>query len=46
VLVLETPSGGGMGRVADRDPGRVRSDLEAELISQQAARDVYGIEDA
>jgi N-methylhydantoinase B len=46
VLVLETPGGGGLGRVADRDPAWVRSDLEAELISQQAARDVYGIEDA
>jgi N-methylhydantoinase B len=41
-LVMETPGGGGMGDVARRDPERVRADLEAGLISEQAARDRYG----
>ena len=45
VLVMETPGGGGIGEAARRDPGRVRADLAAGLISEQAARQAYGLED-
>jgi N-methylhydantoinase B len=44
VLVMETPGGGGIGDVAGRDPAQVHADLEAGLISEQAARDQYGVE--
>jgi N-methylhydantoinase B len=44
VLVMETPGGGGIGDVAGRDPAQVHADLEAGLISEQAARDHYGVE--
>jgi N-methylhydantoinase B len=44
VLVMETPGGGGMGDVARRDPERVRDDLEAGLISEDAARAHYGVD--
>ena len=44
VLVMETPGGGGMGDVARRDPARVRADLEAGLISAEAAREQYGVD--
>jgi N-methylhydantoinase B len=42
-LIMETPGGGGMGDVTRRDPERVRLDLEAGLISAEAARQVYGL---
>jgi N-methylhydantoinase B len=42
-LIKETPGGGGMGDVTRRDPERVRQDLEAGLISAEAARQVYGL---
>lgn len=41
VLVMETPGGGGMGKVAERGAERVRADLEAGLISERAAREEY-----
>jgi N-methylhydantoinase B len=44
VLVLETPGGGGMGDVRRRDPQRLRADLDAALISPEAARADYGFE--
>ncbi|MFW6093870.1 MAG: hydantoinase B/oxoprolinase family protein [Pseudomonadota bacterium] len=44
VLVMETPGGGGIGDANDRDRERVRADLEAELISPAAAREVYGFD--
>jgi N-methylhydantoinase B len=43
-LVMETPGGGGMGDVACRDPARIRADLDAGLISAEAAREVYGLD--
>ena len=43
MLVMETPGGGGMGAVADRDPALVHADLQAGLISEQAARDQYDL---
>ena len=42
-LVMETPGGGGIGEVAQRDPARVREDLEAGLISPHAAEAIYGL---
>ena len=41
-LVMETPGGGGMGDVRARDPAQIRADLAAGLISEQAAREIYG----
>ncbi|MGD8832979.1 MAG: hydantoinase B/oxoprolinase family protein [Pseudomonadales bacterium] len=45
-LVLETPGGGGLGPVADRDPAAIRADLAAGLVSPAAARKAYGLDDA
>jgi N-methylhydantoinase B len=44
-LIMETPGGGGIGDAARRDPARVRADLEAGLVSPEAAREIYGLED-
>jgi N-methylhydantoinase B len=44
-LVMETPGGAGMGAVDQRDPVRVKEDVEAGLSSRQAARDIYGVEE-
>ena len=44
-LVMETPGGGGIGNVSDRDPAAVRADREAGLISDVATRFDYGVED-
>jgi len=44
VLVMETPGGGGSGDPANRDPARIRADVDAGLISAAAARAVYGTE--
>jgi N-methylhydantoinase B len=44
-LVMETPGGAGVGAVAQRDPSRVKEDVEAGLVSAEAARDVYGLGD-
>ncbi len=43
-LVMETPGGAGMGRVAERDPDRIAADVEAGLVSPDAARDRYGLD--
>jgi N-methylhydantoinase B len=45
-LVMETPGGAGMGNVAERDRERIGADLEAGLVSPEAARDVYGFDAA
>jgi N-methylhydantoinase B len=44
-LVMETPGGAGMGAVEQRNLERVKDDLDAGLISLEAARDVYGWKD-
>jgi N-methylhydantoinase B len=44
-LVMQTPGGGGIGQVADRDPAKVRADLAAGLVSPHAARADYGLDD-
>ncbi len=43
VIVTETPGGGGWGAPRERDPGAVRSDVAAGLLSPERARDVYGV---
>jgi N-methylhydantoinase B len=45
-LVMETPGGGGMGDVAQRDPAKVHADMAAGLVSRRAAVEDYGVEDA
>lgn len=42
-LVVELPGGGGWGDPKTRDRDAVRADLEAGLISDAAARNVYGL---
>jgi N-methylhydantoinase B len=41
-LIFETPGGGGIGEPAARDRQAVADDLNAELISVDTARNVYG----
>jgi N-methylhydantoinase B len=42
-LLTVTPGGGGWGDPNDRDPRRVRQDVQAGLITRERARDVYGV---
>jgi N-methylhydantoinase B len=42
-VLTVTPGGGGWGDPHDRDPERVRRDVEASLITRQRAREVYGV---
>ncbi|MFK7941750.1 MAG: hydantoinase B/oxoprolinase family protein [Paracoccaceae bacterium] len=44
-LIFETPGGGGHGSASDRDRSAVARDLEDDLISQEAAKNVYGWQD-
>ena len=44
VIRLVTAGGGGFGSPEERDIDRVAEDLRNELISEDAARDVYGLE--
>jgi N-methylhydantoinase B len=43
VLFIRTAGGGGWGRPADRDPDRVRRDVEDGMVSVEAARREYGV---
>ncbi|HUI95275.1 MAG TPA: hydantoinase B/oxoprolinase family protein, partial [Xanthobacteraceae bacterium] len=43
VLVKHSSGGGGVGPPAERDPELVREDVENELVSPAAARDVYKV---
>ncbi len=43
VYRLESPGGGGWGSPLRRDPEAVRRDVVNELVSPEAARDVYGV---
>ena len=45
-LVMETPGGAGIGSPARRDGELIRADLEADLISRDAARADYGMDDS
>lgn len=42
-LIFETPGGGGFGNPQDRPREDVLRDLEEGLISQKAAREIYGV---
>ena len=44
VIHLVTAGGGGFGRPEERDADRVAEDLRNELISEDAAREVYGLD--
>ncbi len=43
-LVIEMPGGGGMGLAKERDPARVRRDVQMGYVSGDAAKRDYGIE--
>lgn len=43
ILFYRLASGGGYGDPLERDPEAVRSDVESELVSLDAARDIYGV---
>jgi N-methylhydantoinase B len=43
-LVIEMPGGGGMGIAAERDPARVRRDVQMGYVSAEAAKRDYGVE--
>ena len=43
ILVKHSSGGGGVGNPAERDPEMVREDVENELVSVAAARDVYKV---
>ena len=40
---IEVPGGGGYGEPLERDPERVLEDVIEEKVSDQRARDVYGV---
>jgi N-methylhydantoinase B len=42
-LQVRYPGGGGYGDPRERDRAAVRADVEAGLVSEQAAREVYGL---
>jgi len=42
ILVMETPGGGGIGDVRNRDPDKIREDVVAGLVTPAAAKSVYG----
>jgi N-methylhydantoinase B len=43
-LVLEMPGGGGLGDPLARDPQAVAADVRNGLVSETAARTIYGVE--
>jgi N-methylhydantoinase B len=42
-VVLKLPGGGGYGDPLERDPDLVRRDVEDGLVSQEHAREAYGV---
>ncbi len=42
-LVVELPGGGGFGEPDKRDPEMIRKDIEAGLVTPEAAREDYGL---
>ena len=44
VLTIRVPGAGGYGDPRHREPERVRADVEAGIVSVQAAREIYGVE--
>jgi N-methylhydantoinase B len=43
VLYMRVASGGGYGDPLERDPALVRNDVANEIVSLNAARDIYGV---
>jgi N-methylhydantoinase B len=43
VLIKHSSGGGGVGDPIERDPEMVREDVENELVTVNAARDVYKV---
>ena len=43
VLYMRMSSGGGYGDPLDREPERVVTDIENGIVSQQEAREIYGV---
>lgn len=43
ILYWETPGGGGYGDPRERDPAAVARDIALGFISEDAARDIYGV---
>jgi N-methylhydantoinase B/oxoprolinase/acetone carboxylase alpha subunit len=43
VFSLETPGGGGLGNVLERDPQKVLNDVRNGYVTQKKAREVYRI---
>jgi len=41
--IVRTGGGGGWGNPLEREPERVQSDVREDLISREAARDLYGV---
>lgn len=41
-FIVELPGGGGLGNPHDRQPARIRSDLEAGYITEDGAKEDYG----
>ena len=41
-LIFETPGGGGFGPPSERDPEALQQDLNEGLITEAAAREIYG----
>jgi len=42
-ITLIGPCGGGWGDPLDRDPEKVRADVLDDLVSEERAREVYGV---
>jgi N-methylhydantoinase B/oxoprolinase/acetone carboxylase alpha subunit len=42
-LIKHSSGGGGVGDPAERDPEMVREDVQNQLVSRQAARDIYKV---
>lgn len=43
VVVMQSAGGGGYGDPTERDPERVREEVEAGYVSSRSARDLYGV---
>ena len=43
LVIHSVGAGGGYGDVLERDPGLVRQDLDANLITQEVAEKIYGV---
>ena len=43
-VIIEIPGGGGFGAPQERDSGRVRADVREGYVSEDAAREIYGVD--